>query len=229
MSIKVILWDVDGTLLDFKAQEKSALEYLFNFFNLGDFTLEMLENYHQINNKYWLLLEHGKMSKEEILVKRFEEFFDKYHINFNPNTFNEKYQNSLGETIVFCDDSYNLVKKLKGKVKQFATTNGSLIAQNKKLNKSGFIHLLDGVFISDLIGVNKPNVEFFDYVFKRIEKVSKDEIIIIGDSLNSDMQGGINAGIKTCWYNKDKQENHLNLPIDYQICSLQEILKILDI
>lgn len=226
--IKVILWDIDGTLLNFKAQEENALRECFDLFSLGEINQEMIEKYDQINNFYWRLLEKNQITKAEVLVKRFDDFFAMFNIGFPSELFNDEYQERLGDTIVFNDDSYNLVLSLKDKVKQYAVTNGSLSAQKKKLSKSGLKDLFDGIFISDLIGVNKPNIEFFDYVFSHIEKVDKDQIIIVGDSLTSDIQGGINAGIKTCYYNKEKKKFNNLISPDYQISSLNEILNIIN-
>ena len=111
--------------------------------------------------------------------------------------FNKEYQLRLGETICFCDDSYELMKSFQGKYKQYAVTNGTKIAQDKKLNKSGLIHIFDDVFISEVIGVEKPGVGFFEYVWDKIGHYEKDEIMIVGDSLTSDIKGGNNAGILT--------------------------------
>lgn len=224
--IKVILWDIDNTLLNFDAQEKNALIKCFNLFNLGEISQRMIVRYNQINISFWEKLERKEISRDELLVKRFDDFFKEFNINCNSEKFNKAYQEELGETIVFNDNSYEIIKKLQSKVKQYAVTNGSLIAQKKKLHKSGLINLFDGVFISEIIHFDKPNIEFFNYVFSKIEKFNRSEILIVGDSLTSDMQGGINAKIKTCWYNPNMKVT--NLEIDYQIKNLQEIYNLLD-
>lgn len=108
-------------------------------------------------------------------------------------------------------------------MKQFAVTNGTSQAQERKLKKSGFDKLLDGIFISDRIGIEKPNIGFFQHVWDRIGEYKKDEIMIIGDSLTSDMQGGNNAGILCCWYNPGNNRNTSGLKIDFEISSLNEV------
>ena len=225
--IKIILWDIDGTLLDFKAQQENALKKCFELFSLGGITQEMYQEYDAINNYYWQLLEKNLISKEEVLIKRFDDFFKKYNLVCSSDKFNHEYHNLLGETIVFNDDSYNLVNSLRSQVRQYAVTNGSLNVQRRKLSKSGLQDLFDDIFISDLIGINKPNIGFFDYVFSHIEMVDKSEIIIVGDSLTSDIQGGINAKIKTCFYNKEKKRFTTSIKPDYEISSLNEILEII--
>ncbi len=99
--------------------------------------------------------------------------------------------------------------------KQYAVTNGSKIAQNLKLKKSGLDQIFDGVFISEDLGVDKPNKEFFDIVFDQIGSENRDDYIIIGDSLTSDMLGSNNAGIKNIWYNPEDLDNKANVKVDY--------------
>lgn len=226
--IKVILWDVDGTLLDFKKSEYAAIKKCFEIFHLGECTDEMIQRYSEINRKYWEKLERKEITKQEVLVNRFVDFFAKENIQTGcAIEFNKEYQIQLGETICFCDNSYELLKSLKGRVKQYAVTNGTKAAQDRKLSKSGLIDIFDGVFISEVVGTEKPGIEFFEYVREQIGIYKKDEIMIVGDSLTSDMQGGNNAGIICCWYNPKGMENDTNLRIDYELDDLQRILEIL--
>ena len=194
--IRVILWDIDATLLDFLAAEKAAIRTCFKKYNLGECTDEMLGRYSIINKKYWEMLERGEMSKADILVNRFREFFASEGIETDcEKEFNDSYQVALGDTICFRDNGYELVKK---------------------------------AFISDLIGFEKPSIEFFDYVFEKIGEYDKNEVLIIGDSLTSDMQGGNNAGIVCCWYNPNHLENTKNVKIDYEIEDLWQLEEILE-
>ena len=226
--IKVILWDIDGTLLNFEAAEKNAIRACFASHGLGECSDEMLKRYSVINRKYWEALEKGELTKPQVLVGRFREFFEKEGLPVDKaESVNAQYQVLLGDTVVFCDDGYELVNKFKNQVKQVAVTNGTKIAQDKKLVKSNLIELLDDVFISDVLGVEKPNKEFFDIVFERIGVFKIDEILIVGDSLTSDIRGGNNAGILTCWYNPKKLENTIGVHVDYEISNLWEIEQIL--
>lgn len=228
--IKVILWDIDGTLLNFLAAEHVAIRKCFEIFNLGECTDEMIRRYSVINRKYWERLERGEITKPEVLVGRFLEFFRSEGIPTEcAERFNEEYQVRLGDTICFCDDGYELVKKLKGKVKQYAVTNGTKVAQDRKLERSGLGQLLDGIFISEEIGVEKPGMGFFEYVWEKIGIYDKSEIMIVGDSLTSDIRGGNNAGIVCCWYNPGKTINEKGVRVDYEIENLQQILDILGI
>ena len=227
--IKVILWDIDATILDFLAAEEAAIRFCFHKHGLGECSDEMLARYSVINKRYWEMLERGEMSKAEILVNRFKEFFASEGIETDcAEDFNTSYQVALGDTICFRDNGYELVEKLKDSYKQYVVTNGTYIAQERKLRKSGIGELVEEAFISDLIGYEKPAIEFFDHVFKKIGHYEKDEVIIVGDSLTSDMKGGNNAGIICCWYNPNHLENNKDVHIDYEIdhlWQLEEILK----
>lgn len=225
--IKVVLWDIDGTLLDFHAAEAAAIKALFQKFGLGICTDAMLQDYSTINTSYWKRLETGELTKPQVLTGRFTEFFSKYGLDTSCVTaFNDAYQLALGDTVLFFPSGLETVQLLKGKVLQCAVTNGTLIAQQKKLAASSLDKLLDAVFISDVIGIEKPNIGFFNAIWDAMGNYDPEEVLIIGDSLTSDIQGGNNAGIKTCWFNPKGSPAPDNLRIDYMITELHEIAAI---
>lgn len=224
----ILLWDVDGTLLDFIAAEKAAVQTLFREFGLGECTDEMVERYSRINKEYWERLERGELGKPEILVRRFADFFSSEGLDASKAPeFNEQYQVRLGDTVVFCDDSYELLSSLRGRVKQYAVSNGTVVAQTRKLRRSGFDRLLDGVFLSEELGYEKPATEFFDRVFAAIGEPDRERVLIVGDSLTSDITGGNRAGIRTCWYNPKGEPNLTAAHADYEIRDLHGILDII--
>ena len=235
--IKVILWDVDNTLLDFHAAEYAAVKALFREMELGECTDEMVVRYSAINDSFWKRLERGELTRPEVLTGRFRQFFSESGVDPEKAVpFNEKYQLRLGDTIVFRDDSLNIVKSLKNRVKQYAVSNGTIIAQTKKLGLSGLGELMDGIFLSEELGVEKPNKAFFDSVLKDISsdaddpavrKLLRSEVMIVGDSLTSDIRGGMNAGILTCWYNPKHQPVPDGYSIDWIIADLHEIYGLL--
>ena len=245
--IRVILWDIDNTILSFDAAEKAALNKEFEEFELGEFNDEMLQRYVSINRKYWQALERGEITKPEVLVGRFEEFFKLYNLPVEKaSAFNERYQDLLGDTICFHDDAYNIVKDFKGKVLQCAASNGTKVAQVKKLKNSGLDQLFELIFISEDVGAEKPSIDFFDKVLTDAStwlreneatclesngvyrgELKPSEVIIVGDSLTSDILGGNNAGIKTCWYNPKKLVNDMNVKVDYEIQDLHEVMRLI--
>lgn len=226
--IKTILWDVDATLLNFELAEKAAMEKCFSMFEMGECTQEMLSRYSKINRSYWQRLERGELTKPEVLVGRFEEFFGKEGIPVEKAAaFNEEYQVRLGDTVFFHDNAYELIKEFQGKVKQAIVTNGTVVAQERKLEKSGLNKLITDIFISDQIGAEKPSPKFFEKVWEELGPYKKEEVMIVGDSLTSDMQGGNNAGIRCCWYNPKGLKNETSVHVDYEITNLWQVKDIL--
>ena len=198
--ITTLLWDLDNTLLDFPSAERQALITTFADFTLGPCSPDLLVRYSDLNARWWRRLEEGDVTKDELLPGRFREFFAAEGIACTEyDAFNAAYQHHLGDTIVFLDNGYELVKKLhQDRMKQYLVTNGSLQAQTRKLKRSGLGELFDGVFISEVVGAEKPSRAFFDAVLSAIGPVDKEELLLIGDSLTSDMAGGCGAGIPCC-------------------------------
>lgn len=224
---KYLLWDIDGTILNFEKAEKRAIRTLFEKFNLGECTDEMLSHYIEINKKYWKLLECGKMEKERILVERFVEFFEKEGIRTDvASEFNKAYQLALGDTIAFNDDALEIITAQKKNYQIIIVTNGTAIAQKKKLERSGLDKIADNIFISEEVGYEKPSIHFFERVIAKAGIDDVSQAVIIGDSLTSDIQGGVNAGIDTCWYNPKEDVNDTNLKPTYIIKNLHELCEI---
>jgi 2-haloacid dehalogenase len=187
--ISTVLWDVDGTLLDFHVAERAAIRALFSEFQLGECTDAMLARYAEINDGFWQRLEKNELSRAQILVGRFEQFFGEYDIDVRiAPAFNEKYQLRLGDTIAYRDDSLSVVRALRGRVKQYVVSNGTVAAQTKKLERSKLGAWMDGVFLSEELGVEKPNAGFFEKVFAVIRPEELSSVLIVGDSLTSDIQ-----------------------------------------
>lgn len=224
--IKTLLWDVDGTLLDFLAAEKYGIRKCLAEIGVT-LTDDMLAVYSRINRSWWEKHEKGLCTREEIFEGRLKEFFGEYGITYTDyGHFNHQYQIALGEEVFPMDDSLTLLKELGKTCKQYMVTNGSRLAQELKLAKSGIDKLCDGVFISEVVGVQKPSKDFFDKVQEATGYV-KEETLIIGDSLSSDIKGGNNAGIKTCWYNPKGTPASGDVLVDHEIKNLWELTNIL--
>lgn len=223
-----ILWDVDGTLLDFIYSQRFAMKQCFR--TIGrKITDEMIQRYSEINDSYWKKLELGQITKKELLTARFCTFFEEYSIHdVDVETFRREYQEALGNVYSFVDDSLTICKSLQGRVKQYVITNGVAETQKRKLKLSGLAEMMDGLFISEEIGTPKPKKEFFDYCLERVEEKDKSKILIVGDSLSSDIKGGVLAGIPTCWYRSEDAENHTEFIPDYEIDDLHRIYDILN-
>ena len=224
---KYLLWDVDGTVLDFLASEAYAIRFLFKKYGIGECSDEQLKMYSEINAKYWQKLERNELTKPEILVGRFREFFEIIGADIRlAESFNEDYQVTLGDHIEFVDKAEEILLSQKGKYTIAAVTNGTKVAQEKKLCLSGLDKVFDAIFISENVGYEKPSGKFFDYVFEQLGITDKKEVLIIGDSLTGDMKGGFDAGIDTCWFNPRHKPNTLDITMTYEIDDLGKIEEI---
>ena len=233
MRYDILLWDVDGTLMNFKRAEAKALSQSLEEVGVEP-TDELIDEYSRINIPYWKRLETGELTKEEVLLGRFVEFFDKMGLEAEAESFLMSYEEHLGHIWFIQDNSLELCKKLRAEgIRQYVVTNGWVFVQETKLRESGFDQIMDGSFISDEFGVPKPKRAFFEVCFEQIfgtKTPSPSElsrVLIIGDSLSSDMQGGINAGIDRCWYRPSSEVNTEGIPVDYEIEDLWQIWDIL--
>lgn len=224
-----ILWDVDGTLLDFLYSQKYAITKCFRTAG-RDITEEQIKRYSQINDDYWRRLELGEITKDQLLTGRFATLFEEYKIkDIDLAVFAKEYQEALGSVFSFIDDSLTICKALQEKVRQYVITNGVTATQMNKLKLSGLVEAMDGIFISEQIGTPKPAKEFFDYCLKHIEEKDKSKLLIVGDSLSSDIKGGVLSGIPTCWYRPKGAINDTPYHPDYEISDLHMLYDILEV
>ena len=225
---KFLLFDVDRTLLDFQKSEQIALkETLLRYFAV--YTEEIRARYEIINEFYWAEFEKGTIRKSEILYRRFEDLFQEFHLVGDPVRFDIDYRKELSCHAPLIDGASELLQRLKKKGYQiYYVTNGTREVQWPRLKQSGLEKLADGIFISEEIGYQKPDKNYFEIVFSRINGFAKEEAIIIGDSLSSDIQGGVIMGIDTCWFRPEGTKNTKNFPVTYEISVLKELEDILD-
>lgn len=226
--LQIVLWDLDNTLLDFPAAERAALQATFADFRLGPCPDDRVARFSALNARWWHRLERGEVAKAVLLPGRFQEFFRAEGIACTDyDGFNAAYQDHLGETVVFLDHSDQVVRTLKGRgVKQYAVTNGTRRAQSRKLAKSGFDRLLDGVFISEEVGAEKPSLDFFRPVLAAVGPCPKEDMLVVGDSLTSDMEGARRAGIPSAWYNPKGEPVPPELGIRYDLRSLAQVVRL---
>lgn len=226
---KYILWDIDGTLIDFHAAEEVCIRTLLREQGV-EITMEQFRTYQKINRGYWEALEKNEITKPEVYVNRFRDFFALLGVShIDTAKFNADYQRGLAETVEMEKDAMEVLTTLSKTHKQYAVTNGSGVAQTGKLAKSGLDQIFEDVFISEVLGYEKPNIEFFEAMEKAIPGFDRKEAIIIGDSLTSDMRGGNNAGIINCWYNPRHLKNETDVRIDYEIDKLTDVYRILEL
>lgn len=225
MTINTLLWDVDGTLLDFDVYEKAAFRKACEIHQvpLSD---RLYERYRQINQDLWRQHELGLVEREELIYLRFEKLFKEQEIGCCSRRFEDTYQFELGEGCHYIEHAVEILDDLKDRYRMYVVTNGVEETQRKKIHTAHIDEYMDNLFISGAIGFQKPRKEFFDACFSEIEGFCKDKCMIIGDSLTSDMKGGIQAGIHTCWFNPGFKKNE-SFYVDREIHSLLELKKFL--
>lgn len=200
MKYTTALYDLDGTLLDFNLAEKQGF---FESFEKHEIPCNeaIYQQYSLINDGLWKAFERGEISKEAIGYRRFAILFEEYGIDADYTACADTYKALLATKGILYDGAFEHLEKLKSKgVKLYAVTNGTQHIQYSRLSISGLDKLFLGTFVSEETGYQKPDKEYFDFVFANIEEKDKSKIIIIGDSATSDIKGGINAGIDTCYF-----------------------------
>lgn len=222
----VVLLDADETIYDFKRAEAYALEKTLENYDV-EFTAEKLACYSEINLSLWKALERGKVSREELQPKRFEMFFSEIGISdLDFKAVNDFYLYSLSQTSFMIDGATEFVKELHKYCEIYIATNGLSIAQNGRLKNSPIKNDVDGMFISEEIGFAKPDKAYFEYIFSELNITDKSRVIILGDSLTSDMQGGKNAEITTCLFSRSGEFEKSDL-CDYVISDYNKFFNIL--
>ena len=220
--IKHVFLDLDDTIFDFHASEAVALSKTFLEVGLQP-TPEILRDYSEINRSVWAMLERGEATRADILTRRFKILFEKYNRHdVSPDKVQAIYERTLSGEWCWFSGGEELLKALYGKYKLYIASNGTAVVQDGRIALSGIAKYFDGIFISQRIGYDKPSREFFEGCFKQIPDFSRKEAIILGDSLGSDILGGKNAGILTCYFNPHNRPGRDDVKADFEISSLNE-------
>lgn len=225
--IKYVLLDIDDTLLDFGKAEAAAIKKTFERIGIPA-TDEVIARYSEINNAQWSALERGELTRQQVLVRRFDILFEELGITGVPSEMAQaSYEYLLGIGHYFIDGAVELLETLKDKYELYIVSNGTACVQDSRLASAGIAPYFKDIFISERIGADKPSREFFDRAFSRIEGFEREKAIIVGDRLSSDILGGINAGISTCWFNPKRLPPDPDIPADYEIHALNELPELL--
>lgn len=195
-----ILFDVDNTLFDFDETERLALIELFE--ELGvDYTEENRATYHEINNSWWKRFEKGEVTIPQVAFGRIKGFIDAMKLDYDAEKASESMICYLGSHGIMYDGALELAQRLAPHCRLYTVTNGISRVQHARVDNSPISKYFERMFISQEMGVNKPSLEYFEYVLRELGDVPKEKILMVGDSLVSDIQGGMGAGLDTCWYN----------------------------
>lgn len=219
----ILLLDLDNTILDFDKSEEFALLKVFEKYNIPN-TKENQDKYYQININYWKMYELNQMDRDLLIIKRFEDFFSLFGINVDGKQVNDFYFSYLSKGADHIKDAEKfLLKCHELGYTVLIASNGVGSVQKPRIEKSGLKKYFNGIYLSEEIGYNKPDIEFYNSIL--IDYPFKGRMVMIGDSLTSDIQGGKNFEIPTIWFNP-KHKNS-SLP-DYQVDNLLDIFKVLE-
>lgn len=223
---KWLLFDLDGTLFDYDAAEKAAFEHVFIDHNIHCQD-HYLSTYREVNHKIWADFEKGLISQEEIKTQRFRILAEELNLDYDPVSFSRKYLRFLSEGTQLMDGAEHILAQAAENYQCVLVTNGLKEVQRPRISASTIKKYFSEVIISEEIGFAKPDPRFFDTTFDRIGYPLKEEVLIIGDSLTSDMKGGHIYNIGTCWFNPDGKPSQPEIRIDFEIQSLKELEDIL--
>lgn len=218
--VEFLLLDLDDTILDFHKAERVSIGETLRTFGV-DPTESVLACYHAINKWHWEQLEQGKITRERLLVSRFCVLFEELGMKADPDACSRHYMEQLASGHFFLPGAEAALESLQGKYRLFLVSNGTANVQRRRLESGNLYRFFEDVFISQEIGVEKPSKLFFDRCFAKIPGFDPARAMIVGDSLSSDMQGGRNAGIATCWVNPGKKL--ANETIDYIIEGIYQL------
>ena len=225
--IEFLFIDLDDTILDFHKAEAVAIAKTLQNFGLEP-TEQVISRYSQINKGYWERLERKEVTREFLLVNRFADLFAEYGMSVDPVQCARTYEKNLGTGHYFLPGAREAVESLSKKYKLYLASNGTARVQAGRLESANISHFFQGIFISQEIGVNKPDKEYFTRCFARIPGFDLKKSMIVGDSLSSDILGGKQAGMRTCWVNPKGKSCPDDLHPDYEIPSLSALESLLE-
>ena len=221
-----VLMDLDDTILDFKKAEARALSR-----SLTEMAVphdeSVLEHYNVLNLQYWERLENGELTREQVLVGRFVQLLEEMGSDADPVELRNRYEDNLSHGHFFVDGAEELLQTLYPVCRLFLVSNGTAVVQYGRLASAGISGFFEEIFISQELGVNKPSPEFFERCFARIPGFDRERCILLGDSLTSDIRGGINAGVRTCWFNLRRRAPRADIVPDFTISELADFPELL--
>lgn len=225
--VEFLFLDLDDTILDFHKAERIAVSKTFREFGI-DPTDEVLNRYKAINIAHWKMLERGEMTRAAVLVNRFSALFEEYGVTCDSAAVAASYEQNLSIGHFFLPGAEEAVENLSKKYRLYLASNGTAKVQAGRMTSANLYRFFEKVFVSEEMGHNKPSKDYFEAAFAQIPDFDPARAMIVGDSLTSDIQGGINAGICTCWVNPNHLPADPEIPADYEIEALSQLETLLE-
>lgn len=225
--MEFLFLDLDDTILDFHRAERIALSKTLSDFGVPP-TEAVLGRYHIINKQHWERLERGELTRDQVLEGRFQALLEELGHSADAAAVTRAYERNLGIGHYFLPGAQEAVERLHKKYRLFLASNGTASVQHARLTSAGLYPYFEKVFISQDIGHNKPSKEYFDACFRQIPGFDPQRAMMVGDSLTSDILGGLRADIKTCWVNPDHLPPRADIPADHEIEALSQLEGLLE-
>ena len=222
---RTILFDADNTLLDFARSEREAICDTLRFVGVTP-SEEMVTAYSAINDAMWKKLERGEINKYALREARFVEFCNQFSLKADAARMATAYTDFLSTKSYLMDGALETCRALAGECRLYVITNGIGFVQHGRFDPSPISPYFSGAFISEEMGAEKPDRAYFDRVAAEIKGFDPATTLVVGDSLTSDMAGGVRAGLDTCWFNPRGAENRAQLPITYTVARLEDVVPI---
>lgn len=227
MKYDVIFFDADGTIFDFEMAEKNAFIKTMKYFGIDSDDDNYMRIYKEINSELWSQYENKYITADRLKIERFSKFFLKIKLDYLGEEGSRIYLEFLSEGAFLISGAMELLQELKGKVNMILLTNGFTSVQRNRLKLSGISDFFSKIVISEEVGFAKPHVKIFEYGLKDVSYGGKGKVLMVGDSLKSDILGGINYGIDTCYYNPEVVLNESSIIPTYEIKDLEALKKII--
>lgn len=226
MRYSIVLFDADDTIFDFHRACHHALDVVFPRYDLPN-TEESHGVYMRLNQRVWDEFERGELTKDQLKVERFRRLLDAWGKKGDAARMSEDYMDALGEGAFLMEGALEVCRELSRDRRLYFVTNGIERVQMSRLGRSPIREYFTDIFVSEAVGTPKPHRAYFDYVFSHIPDFSLEKAVIVGDSLTSDMAGGVTAGLDTCWFNPKGLPKPEGMELTYEIRRLEELLEIL--
>lgn len=223
MRFRAILMDNDGTLMDFKAGEHHAIRQVLDRIGVTD--PQGAEVYSRINEQCWKDFEQGSITQPQLRIRRFKELIDFYKLNIAPEQAAEWYEEALSKQAILLPGALEVVRAISEKLPVIILTNGISHIQHGRIDSSPLAPYLSGLLISEEIGAPKPAPDMYLKALEMLGGLKPSEVLMIGDSLTSDIQGAINAGVPACWYNPGHKPRPENMQIDFEIDRMEQMIE----
>ena len=228
MKYEILLFDIDNTLLDFDCNEFESFKNTM-LDKVIEYTLELYNNYKEINHEMWKAVEREELTINDVINTRFSRLMNLYNKTVDGQDFEKTYRSYLNKGIQKMPYVDETLAELNKKYKLYIITNGVAKTQTHRMKNSGLDKYFEKSFISEEIGSNKPSKLFFNFVKTNIDNFDSSKALVIGDSLTSDIKGGNDAKIDTCWICKEGTINNSDIKPKYIIHSLKDLFNILEI